>query len=238
MTTESIHFRIAGICAIATAFCAVAGTAVGVSYGLGGQNLPVATYDQLAFLAEMRVPFLIREWLFLLLAIFGVGEGLGLYFLLRRSPLAIWALIAWMIGLTIGIVEDAAVIAVINQAASIDPGASDAVRDCVLVTTATAVESIKVQQFVSLLLCATVGYCVFSIVGYRSRKLPLWLYIVGIVGGVTTGCFGFCNAVPGLDHLVAPLENGFALLIVWDAAIGILLLSSARDATMSGSPPT
>ena len=73
MKIESIRFRIAGVCALATAVCAVAGSAVGILKGLGGQNLPVATHDQLAFLAEMRVPFLIREWLFLLLAIFGGG---------------------------------------------------------------------------------------------------------------------------------------------------------------------
>ena len=44
------------------------------------------------------------------------------------------------------------------------------------------------------------------------------------------GCFGFCNVVPGLEDGVPLLENGFALVVIWDLTVGIVLLSpSTRE---------
>lgn len=228
MNMDPLHFKIGGVFALATAGCALVGAGVGAAFGLGGQNLPVGTYEQLQFLAENRTPFLIREWLYLWLAVFGMGEGLGLYYLLRESPLAIWTLIAWIVGLAIGVVEDAAVIAIVNQVAAASFDSSAGLNDAFVFTAGLAFETIKTQQFVSILLCSTLGYCLFSIIGYRAGKLPLWLCIVGILGGVTTGLFGFCNVVPSFEQTAAILENGFGLLVVWDIGIGILLLSAAK----------
>ena len=129
MKVERINFKIAGLCAVATALCEVAGAVIGQSSGLGGQNLAVATHEQLGLLVESSAPFLVREWLYLFVAVFGIGEGLGLYFLLRHSPLAFWAAVAWVVGLTVGIVEDAAVIALINEVASMYPMASETSRE-------------------------------------------------------------------------------------------------------------
>ena len=223
-----LHFRIAGVSAILTAGCAVAGAAVSLSFGLGGQNLPVETHEQLAQLAGKRTPFLIREWFYLAVAVFGLGEGVGLYFLLRKSPLAIWALIAWLVGLTIGIVEDSAVIALVVQVSHTFPGASDSLRDSMLFTSGVAFETIKVQQFVAILLCCPFSYSVFSIVGYRARLMPLWMCIVGVLGGVMIGCFAFCNIASGFDRVQPLFENGFTLMVIWDFAVGVLLLSSAK----------
>ncbi len=66
MNYEYFHLRIAGVCAIATALCEVAGAAVGEVYGLGGQNLPVATHEELGLLAESSLPFLLREWFYII----------------------------------------------------------------------------------------------------------------------------------------------------------------------------
>lgn len=205
----------------------VAGSVVSFSFGLGGQNLPVSNQEALAQLAENRIPFLVREWFYLFVAVIAVGEGLGLYFLLKDSPWALWALIAWILGLAIGILEDAAVIALVDKVATTYPSASDPLRDSILFTTGIAFETIKLQQFVSLLLCCSVGYSLFSIVGYRLRRLPLWLCLVGILGGITTGCFGFCNVL-GFDQGAQICENGFALLAIWDITVGIMLLSLAN----------
>lgn len=151
---------------------------------------------------------------------------MGLYFLLRKSPLAIWALITWIVGLTIGIAEDSSVIAIIHQVSQVYPEASDRLRDSMLITAGVAFESIKVQQFISILLCSTISYSVFSVVGYRTGQMPLWLCIVGILSGATTGGFAFCNVAPAFDHFQPMLENGFALMVVWDFTVGLLLLSS------------
>lgn len=233
MNPDPLQFRIAGVCAIATVVCAVAGAAVSVSFGLGGQNLPVATHEQLAQLVDNRGPFLIREWLYLFLAVFALGEGVGLYFLLRKSRLAMWALLAWVVGLVIGIVEDSAVIALVNQVSSIYPEATDGLRESMLFTVGVAFETIKVQQFVAIILCSTVSYCVFSIVGYRARLMPLWLCVVGVLSGVTTGCFTFCNVAPGFEHVQPMFENGFVLMVIWDFAVGMLLFSSANKLSKS-----
>ena len=104
-------------------------------------------------------------------------------------------------------------------------------RDSILFSAGLAFETIKVQQFISILLCGTVAYSLFSIVGYRARKIPLWLCIVGVLGGATAGCFGFCNVVPRLAHLAVIFENGFVLLVIWDIAIGVLLLKAAKKVT-------
>ncbi len=232
MKVEPIHLRIAGVCALATAFCAVVGAVVSLSFGLGGQNLPVATSERLVLVAENRVPFLIREWFYLMVAVFAVGEGLGLYFLLRNSSLAIWALVAWMLGLSIRIIEDAAVIALIEQVTRMYPVATEALRDSMLFTTRLAFETIKIQQFVANILCSGVGLFLFSIAGLRSRLLPRWLCVVGILAAVTTGwCFGFCNVIFRSEEGVVLFENGFSLLVIWDLTVGILLLSSATKST-------
>ncbi len=231
MKVEPIHLRVAGVCVLATAFCAVAGAVVSLSFGLGGQNLPVATREQLVLLAENRVPFLIREWFYLFVAVFAVGEGLGLYFLLRSSPLAIWALVAWILGLSIGIVEDAAVIALIEQVARMYPVATEASRDSMFFAARLAFETIKIQQFVANILCSGVGLFLFGVVGLRSKVIPRRLCIIGVLAAVTTGwCFGFCNVVLDSDQGVVLFENGFALLVIWDLAVGILLLSAATKA--------
>ncbi len=161
-------------------------------------------------------------------AVFALGEGLGLYFLLRKSPLALWALIAWIVGLTIGIVEDSAVIAIINQVSHSYPQASDDLRDSMLFTTGVAFETIKIQQFVSILLCCTISYSVFSVVGYLARQIPLWMCVVGILAGVTIGGYAFCNITPGFDRIQPLFENGFTLMVIWDFSVGVLLLASAK----------
>ncbi len=232
MNYEYFHLRIAGVCAIATALCEVAGTAIGEVYGLGGQNLPVATHEELGLLAESSLPFLLREWFYLFVAIFAIGEGLGLYFLMRNSSLALWAVIAWIVGLMVGIVEDAAVIGLINHVVSVYPVATETSRESMLFATGLSFETIKIQQFISLLLSVGVGGLLFSVVGWRSRALPRWLCIVGILAAVTTGwCFGLCNVVLDSEDAALLFENGFALVVIWDLTVGIVLLSSATNAT-------
>ena len=78
---------------------AFGGTAVGVAYGLGGQEIPLANGADLLALAHAQASYLIREWLFLLYAILVVAEGVGLYYLTRPAgSIALWALVAWEIG--------------------------------------------------------------------------------------------------------------------------------------------
>ncbi|MEM8681312.1 MAG: hypothetical protein AAGF97_18350, partial [Planctomycetota bacterium] len=70
MKPDPLHFRIAGLCAMATAACAVAGAIVSIAFGLGGQNLPLAAHEDLANLADRAGPFLWREWFYLLVVVF------------------------------------------------------------------------------------------------------------------------------------------------------------------------
>ncbi|MEM8679647.1 MAG: hypothetical protein AAGF97_09880, partial [Planctomycetota bacterium] len=163
-----------------------------------------------------------------LVVVFALGEGWGLYLLLRESTLAIWALITWMAGVVVGIVEDAAVIGLIQQVAETYPSANPAQRDALRMAAGGAFETIKVQQCVSVILCSTMAYCIFSMVGYRLRRIPLWLCIVGVLSGITTGLFTLGHVLPGLQPMQPLLENGYTFMVIWDFSVGVLLLSAAN----------
>ena len=106
--------RVSGVCALLGVSAAFGGTAVGAAYGLGGQEIPLANGADLLALAHAS--YLVREWLFLLYAVFAVAEGVGLYYLTRPAgSLALWALVAWMVGIFIGILQDATLVAFVGS---------------------------------------------------------------------------------------------------------------------------
>ena len=215
------HLRCGGACAIATACCAIAGATVGILNGLGGQDLSADSLEHLAYLDSHQSAYLMREWLFLLLAVFAIGEGIGLLFFLKKSPWTIWAFVAWTVGLSVGIVEDCAVIAIVNRA----PALHLAAQDTTLLATSIELESIKVQQFVSLLISSTFACTLFSIEGYRQRVFSLWLCVVGVLSGLAIAAYGLCNIFASLEIFQPLFENGFSLMVVWDAWVGVTLLS-------------
>ncbi len=219
-------FKVAGILALLTAAAEIAGAAIGAANGLGGQNLPLGSEAELLALARNREAYLWREWLYLLVAIFALGEGLGLYYLVRRTGgIAVWALGAWSVGLIIGIVEDAMVVALVDQF-SIDYAAADeSSRGALAVSAKTYDAIIRLQQFVANALGSGVGLGLFAIAGLRTARLPRWLAVVGLVAAVGVGwVFGIVNVFDRSAETVAMYENAFALLVVWDIGIGVTLL--------------
>jgi hypothetical protein len=77
MNSTSI-VRVGGACALLGVAAGLVGAAVGAVYGLGGQEIPLGNSTELLSLTQKQGPYLVREWFFLLYAIFGVGEGVGL----------------------------------------------------------------------------------------------------------------------------------------------------------------
>src|SRR5687767_14804130 len=121
--------RAGGVCALLGVSAGLAGAVVGAVYGLGGQEIPLADNAGFLSLVEKQPGYVLREWLFLVYAIFGVGEGVGLYYLTRRAAnVALWGLVAFSAGVLIAVVQDAAVVALVRQFPTDYAAADDTTR--------------------------------------------------------------------------------------------------------------
>ena len=227
MANEQGIFRVSGASALLGAAAAIAGAAVGAIHQLGGQNLPLGGNKELLFLAANRQPYVLRESLYLLVAIFAVGEGVGLYVLLRRAGSVVgWAIVAWMLGLCIGIVEDGIVLGVVSRLGADYAQAAPPAQAGILAVSPTIDMIIRVQQFTANALSSGVGLLLFALGGLKTKLLPGWLTAIGLAASILVGWgYGLVSLTgAGGQGALMATESAFGLLVVWDVAVGIILL--------------
>ncbi len=217
--------RVAGVCALLGVLAAFCGSAVGVVHGLGGQEIPLANRADLLALAHAHTSYLIREWLFLLYAIFAVAEGVGLYYLTRPAgSLAVWALVAWTAGLFIGIVQDAALVAFVKQFPT-DYAAADAATRLALEPLARTVGAIiAVQQSVANALLG-IAAALYSVAVLRTRVGSRVYGVFGIVAAAASLLYALViGSANRFDNLQLFAEQAFGIVVLWDFWTGIVML--------------
>ena len=217
--------RAGGICALLGVSAGLAGAVVGAVNGLGGQEVPLVTSTDFLTLVSQQRPYILREWLFLIYAIFAVGEGIGLYFLTRRTNvIALWALVAFSAGILIGVVQDATSVALVRQFPT-DYALADATARQTLEPIARMVgATIAVQQSIANLLLG-IGAALYSAAVLRGRTASRWFGIVGFTGAAASVLFGIVTATaPRLAALQAFAEHAFGFVVLWDLWAGLIML--------------
>jgi hypothetical protein len=221
--------KVGGVCALLGACAGIIGSVVGAVCGLGGQQIPVSDGVELLRLTQLQAPYVTREWLFLAYAVFATGEGVGLYYLTRRSSnLALWALVAWLTGAVVGIVQDAMVVAFVHRFPA-DYAAADAATRVILEPLArNLLAVVDVQQSVANLLLG-IGVALYSVASLRLRAAPIGFAFLGIPAAAA-GLFYALVIASGrqLAGLQPVAEQLFGLVVVWDLWAGIVMLRARR----------
>jgi len=223
--------RTGGACALLGASAGLAGALVGAVYGLGGQEIPLGNSIDFLSLVQKQSPYYVREWLFLVYAVFVVGEGIGLYYLTRSTgSLPLWAFVAFSAGTLIGVVQDAAVVAFVRQFPT-DYAIADATTRSALEPLArTVCAAISVQQAVSNVLLG-VGVAMYSVAVLRSGVASRWFGVFGVVAAGASVCFGLVTAAAPRFSEFAPLvEQTYGLAVLWDLWAAIVMLGVRADA--------
>lgn len=230
--------RIGGVCALLGACAGIIGSVVGAAYGLGGQQIPVGGGVDLLRLTQLQAHYVTREWLFLAYAVFATGEGVGLYYLTRRSSnFALWALVAWFTGAVVGIVQDAIVVAFVHRFPA-DYAAADAPTRVLLEPLARNVLAVvDVQQSVANLLLG-IGVALYSVASLRTRTAPIGFALFGITAAAAGVLYALVitsgQQLAGLQPLA---EQVFGLVVVWDVWAGIVMLRARRRDGVRGDDP-
>ena len=217
--------RAGGVCALLGVSAGVAGAVVGGAHGLGGQEIPLVTSADFLTLVRQQPHYLLREWLFLAYAIFAVGEGIGLYYLTRRTnAVALWALVAFSAGILVGIVQDATSVAFVRQFPA-DYAHADATTRLTLEPLARMVgATIAVQQSVANLLLG-IGGALYSVAVLRGRTASRWFGIVGLIAALASVLMGIVTAAaPRLTSLRGFAEHAFGFVVLWDLWAGFIML--------------
>jgi len=221
--------KVGGVCALLGACAGIIGSVVGAVYGLGGQQIPVGDGAELLRLAQLQPHYVTREWLFLAYAVFATGEGVGLYYLTRRSSnIALWALVAWFTGIVVGIVQDAIVVAFVHRFPA-DYAAANAATRVILEPLARNVLAIvDVQQSVANVLLS-IGVALYSVSILRTRTAIIGFGLFGIPAAAA-GVFYALVIVSGpqLAGLQPLAEQIFGLVVLWDIWAGIVMLRARR----------
>jgi hypothetical protein len=237
--SDTALIRVCGICAIVGAAVAIAGGIVGGMCALGGQDLPLKDGRQLLSLSAKRSPYLTREVLFLLNPVFGLAEGFGLFLILRRAGTFVgWAAAAWFSGLTIGIVEDSLVVAVVGQLVPTYAAADAATRPALEAVAGTLDLAIRLMQLVANVLGIGVGMGLFAVAILRTSIAPVWLGWLGLSAVLLAGWFfGPLNLLaPRFRQLSEFSEFGFTLMVLWDVGMGIVLLRWQEPVVVASMP--
>jgi hypothetical protein len=215
--------RVGGVCTLLGVAAGLAGAVVGAIHGLGGQDIPLRASADFISLTEGRAAYLVREWLFLAYAVFVVGEGIGLYYLARAAKgLALWGLVAFSVGIVVGIVQDAAVVSFVHQF-PIDYAAADlSARPTLEALGRTVWTTIRVQQAVANVLLG-LGVVLYSLAVLRARVVSRGFGMVGVIAGIASVFFGVVTAVPDLPELQEAAERIFGLVVLWDLWAGIVM---------------
>lgn len=225
-TESDVHIiRAGGACALLGVAAGLAGAVVGAVHGLGGQEIPLVTGNDFLTLVRRQPHYLLREWLFLLYAIFAVGEGIGLYYLTRRTNgVALWALVAFSAGILVGIVQDATSVALVRQFPT-DYARADATTRLALEPMARMVgATIAVQQSVANLLLG-IGGALYSAAVLRGRTVSRWFGMLGFVAALASVLLGIVTATaPRLAALQAFAEHAFGFVVLWDLWAGLIML--------------
>ena len=222
--------KVGGVCALLGAGAGIIGSVVGVAYGLGGQQIPVSDGVELLRLTQLQAHYATREWLFLAYAVFATGEGVGLYYLTRRSRnLALWALVAWLTGAVVGIVQDAIVVAFVHRFPA-DYAAADTATRVILEPLARNVLAIvDVQQSVANFMLG-IGVALYSVASLRLRAAPIGFGLFGIpaaaAGVLDALVIASRRQLAGLQPLA---EQLFGLVVLWDIWAGIVMLRARRS---------
>jgi len=227
-----------GACALAGVSAGLAGAVVGAVYGLGGQEIPLNNSTDFLSLVQKQSAYCIREWLFLVYAIFVVGEGVGLYYLTRPAgSMALWALVAFSSGILIGIVQDAAVVAFVRQFPTDYAGADTATRVALEPFARTVVGIVGVQQAVANVLLAF-GGALYSLAVLRTGVASRWFGLFGLVAAAATALFGFVTATaPRFSEFEPLAEQLFGFAVLWDLWAAIVMLG-VRDGTPAANTET
>ena len=207
----------------------LAGAVVGGIYGLGGQQIPLNDSRDFVSLVQKQSAFYVREWLFLIYAIFVVGEGLGLYYLTRQiGGMALWAFVAFTSGILVGIVQDAAVVAFVRQFPS-DYGGADAATRLALEPFARTVGAvIGVQQAVSNTLLGF-GVALFSLAVLRTGVASRPFGLFGLLAAAASVWFGVITATAPRFRAFEPVaEQLYGLAVIWDLWAAIVMMG-VRD---------
>jgi hypothetical protein len=204
---------------------ALAGAVVGAVHGLGGQEIPLGNSTDFLSLVEKQSGYLAREWLFLTYAVFAAGEGIGLYYLTRPAgSIAVWALVAFSAGILIGIVQDAAAVAFVQQFPGDYATANAATRLALEPMARAEAAIVGVQQAVANVLLG-VGGALYSIAVLRTRVAPRWFGLLGLMAATAIIFFAVVTAAaPHFDGLKALAEQLFGSVVLWDLCAGIVML--------------
>jgi hypothetical protein len=211
----------------------LAGAAVGAAHGLGGQDIPLTAGADFASLLQRQPQYLVREWLFLAYAVFGIGEGIGLYYLTRPAgSIALWALVAFSSGILVGIVQDAAVVAFVRQFPTEYAAADATTRPAQESLARTVGAIIGVQQAVANMLLGA-GVALYCGAILRTGVASKWFGLLGALAATASAFFGVVTAAaPHLDEFRLVAEHAFGLVVVWDlwAAVVLLTRGTRREA--------
>lgn len=227
--------NIGGACALLGVSAGLAGAVVGAIYGLGGQEIPLASSTDFQSLVEKQSALYVREWLFLIYAIFVVGEGLGLYYLTRRAgSMALWALVVFSTGIFIGIVQDAAVVAFVRQFPTDYAGADTATRLALEPLARTVGAIIGVQQAVANTLLGA-GGALYSVAVLRTGVASRWFGAFGLVAAASGLVYAVVTAAePHLREFAPIAEQLFGFVVFWDLWAGIVMLHAGDGHVVGG----
>ncbi len=203
----------------------LAGAVFGAVHGLGGQDIPLRTGADFASFVQRQPHYLIREWLFLVYAVFVVGEGVGLYYLTRPARgNALWALVAFSSGILIGIAQDATMVAFVRQFPTEYEAAEATTRPALESLGRTVSAIISVQQAVSNVLLG-VGVALFSVAVLRTGVASMWFGLSGMVAATASVLFGVVTAAAHHGHLQVFAEYAFGVAVLWDLWAAMVLIS-------------
>jgi hypothetical protein len=223
--------NVGGACALLGVCAGLAGAVVGTIYGVGGQEIPLSNSTDFHLLIEKQSALYVREWLFLVYAVFVVGEGLGLYYLTRQvGAMALWAFVVFSAGIIVGIVQDAAVVAFVRQFPT-DYARADATTRLALEPFARTVWAIiAVQQAVANTLLGEAG-ALNSLAVLRTGVASRWFGRFGLVAAAAGVVFAVVTAAaPHLHQFERFAEHLFGLVVLWDLWAAVVMLGF-RDGT-------
>ncbi len=209
-----------GVFAILTAAAFVTGTVFFVIAGLEEDPDKTAIWLQAVYENTAIVVATPVAWFFG--ALFIIPASLGIFQALNSAGRVLWYALAFLlVGVTILFLVLAVAIGIMIQLPAEYAGASDAMKQNIVVMTKALTESFLLAEGVALSFMFGISGILFNIGVLRTSVIRRWIGWLGLVAGVASlgwilfSTFMIFQAVAGI---------GYILTLVWMLAIGVSLI--------------
>ena len=218
--------RIAGAFSILSVVAQLA--AIGVAFSLG--IIPAGTIDlgdaaQLVAANANHAASVLGLSLATLAPAVALPLGLGLYVVLKPAKgYALFGLVMFYVGMTITLVHEVLRVVLFARLPPAYAAAPEAAQPAILVLGDVLTHADAMFSLFSFIVSFGLGFSAFALAILGLRVVPRWLGWILLVPAVGVGLIGFPLLFFGVAAAGMLIPPGMSLFLVWQMAIGVVLL--------------